>query len=118
MAVKATAIHVGLLVILSVSSASAQDPEKIAMAQVRLTTEARLVTGCARLGSARDDSVKDLRRKIVRAGGNTGVLSFRADDLSTIYAEVFRCPPARTPAPNIPPPPPGPPPPPPPGPLR
>lgn len=114
-----TTIVSGLLV----GAAGAQDIEKIAMARVHLTTEPRLTQGCARIGSVRDDSVKDLRRKIVRLGGNTGLLSFGGtEDLSVVYAEVFRCaePPAAAPgtAPaRIPPPPPGPPPPPPPPPA-
>jgi hypothetical protein len=103
--------------------AGAQDAEKIAMARVRLTTEPGLTQGCARIGPVRDDSVKDLRRKIVKMGGNTAVMAFGgAEDLSVIYAEVFRCgdPPAAAPgtAPaRIPLPPAGPPPPPPPPPA-
>jgi hypothetical protein len=104
--------------------ARAQDAEKIAMARVRLTTDAGLVQGCSRIGSVRDDSIKDLRRKIVKMGGNTGLLSFGgSEDLSTVYAEVFGCvgpppvAPGSAPA-RIPPPPPGPPPPPPPAPTR
>lgn len=91
-----------------VSYAWADDAEKIAMARVRLSTEATMAAGCTRIGFVSDDSIKDLRKKIVRAGGDTGVLSFGTDD---IYAEVFRCP-------SIPPPPSGTPPPPPPGPSR
>lgn len=92
------------------------DAERLALGRIRLTTDPGLAAGCARLGTARDDSVKDLRRKIVRAGGDTAVLSFGLED---IHAEVFRCAGARpAPAPGppggIPPPPPGPPPPPPP----
>ena len=100
--------------------AGAQDAEKIAMARVRLTTEPGLTQGCSRIGPARDDSVKDLRRKVVKMGGNTAVMAFGGtEDLSVIYAEVFRCgdPPAAAPgtAPaRIPLPPAGPPPPPPP----
>jgi len=100
--------------------ARAQDLEKIAMARVRLTTDPGLTHGCGRIGSVHDDSVKDLRRKIVKMGGNTALLSFGgSEDLSTVYAEVFRCsgPPASAPgtAPaRIPAPPAGPPPPPPP----
>src|SRR6478672_5447590 len=84
--------------------ADAQDTERIAMA-------------CGRIGSAHDDSVKDLRRKIVKMGGNTALITFGgSEDLSMVYAEVFRCagPPAAAPgaAPvGIPAPPPGPPPP-------
>jgi hypothetical protein len=133
MAMKTRAMAVGLagaLLTLSAplaSGARAQDLEKIAMARVRLTTDAGLTHGCGRVGSAHDDSIKDLRRKIVKMGGNTALLSFGgSEDLSTVYAEVFRCtgPPAGapgtaparipTPPPGTPPPPPGPPPPPPP----
>ncbi len=103
--------------------AHAQDMERIAMARVRLTTDPNVTHGCGRVGSAHDDSVKDLRRKIVKMGGNTALITFGgSEDLSTIYAEVFRCagPPAAAPgtAPaGIPAPPPGPPPPPPPPPA-
>ena len=116
----------GLLLMLAAASAgpaAAQDAEKIAMARVRLTTEPGLTQGCARIGTTRDDSVKDLRRKVVKMGGNTAILAFGGtEDLSVIYAEVFRCgdPPAAAPgtAPaRIPLPPAGPPPPPPPPPA-
>jgi hypothetical protein len=40
----------------------------------------------ARVGVVNDDSVKDLRRKIVRAGGNTALLIFGIEDMSRIYA--------------------------------
>jgi len=121
-AMKTIAIGLGILLLASASPARAQDPEHWAMAHLRLTTEPTVAQGCARIGAVSDDSLKDLRRKIVRAGGNIGLLSFRADQLSVIHAEVFRCPAPRTaPAtapPSVPPPPPGPPPPPPPGPTR
>ena len=112
---------IGILLLAFVSYAGADDAEQIAMARVRLRTVASLTTECARLGFVHDHSVKDLRRKIVKAGGNTGVLSFRADDMATIHAEVFRCRgPVENAPPYIPAPPPGPPPPPPPppGPSR
>jgi hypothetical protein len=103
-----------LVVAASVSSAGAQDAEHFAMSQLRLSTDPSIAGGCARMARVTDDSLKDLRRKVVRAGGNTAVLSFTVDDLSMIIAEVYRCqPPARRP-PNVPPPPAGAPPPPPP----
>ncbi len=114
MTMKRTMAWMATLLAASVSCADADDAEKIAMGRVRLTTEASLTTGCTRIGSVNDDSVKDLRRKIVKAGGDTGLLSFRTDDMSTIHADIFRCPSARTAPPNVPLPPPGPPPPPPP----
>ena len=74
------------------ASVGADDAEKIAMARVRLTTESGGLAGCFRVGVVTDGSVKDLRKKIVRAGGDTGVLTFGSDDMSNIHAEVFRCP--------------------------
>jgi hypothetical protein len=116
-----------LLLLASAWPAAADDREDMVMARVRFTTEPGVVRGCTRIGAARDDSVKDLRRKIVRAGGDTALLAFGGEDLSAIHAQIFRCqasgpPPAGAPAPppppsgapNVPAPPPGPPPPPPP----
>ena len=117
---RATCVAGMLLLTALAGPAAAQDAEKIAMARVRLTTEPGLTQGCSRIGPVRDDSVKDLRRKIVKMGGNTAVLTFGGtEDLSVVYAEVFRCgdPPAAAPgtAPaRVPLPPSGPPPPPPP----
>jgi hypothetical protein len=110
-------IRLVLLLTLTTRPVWAADDENFAMAHVRFSTEAAMATGCIRLGQVMDDSVKDLRRKIVRTGGDTGILSFGPDKM---YAQVFRCagvapPPASSTAPDIPPPPPGTPPPPPPG---
>ena len=106
-----------LLVLLTASVAMAQDARQ--MARVRLTTDPKVPVGCTTLGTISDDSVKDLRRKIVRMGGDTALLSFPADKLERMNAIVFRCPPAAVaspPAASTPtvPPPVGPPPPPPP----
>ena len=103
------AVALGALVLLA-APAWADDAEKAAMARVGLTSDAGLVRGCAPLGRVQDDSVKDLRRKIVRLGGDTAVVTFGLED---IYAEVYRCPTAHAPS-VIPPPPAGTPPPPPP----
>jgi hypothetical protein len=102
------------LVMLSSTLPAAGQDERATMARVRLTTDPRVPVGCTRLALVRDDSVKDLRRKVVKAGGDTALLSFPADDLSMIDAQVLRCPPHAVPPPLSPPPPPGPPPPPPP----
>jgi len=92
---------------LILASPAAADDEERVMARVLLTTEPSVAQGCARVGAARDDSLKDLRRKIIRAGGNVAVLSFRPDELNMVYAEMFRCGGAARPGPSIPPPPPG-----------
>jgi hypothetical protein len=104
-----------LLVAACVSRAGAEDLEHFAMSHVRLSTDQAIASGCARVSRISDDSLRDLRRKVVRSGGNTAVLSFSTDDLERIYADVYRCtPPAARRPPNVPPPPAGPPPPPPP----
>ena len=112
------AVTTGLVVAASVSSAWAQDAEDFAMSQLRLSTEPSIAGGCARMARVTDDSLKDLRRKVVRAGGNTAVLSFTGDNLSMIIADVYRCQPAARRPPNVPPPPLGSPPPPPPPPSN
>jgi len=117
-----------LLVAVATSSVVADDAERYAMSRLRLTTESARTKGCTPVGSVSDDSVKDLRRKILRMGGDTALLTFGTEDLSRVYAQVFRCsapasapaapsapaPPPPPPPPGTPPPPPGPPPPPPP----
>ena len=93
----------GLLLLLTAplsEPADAQDTEKMAMARIRFTTEPGLTQGCSRIGTARDDSLRDLRRKIVKMGGNAAFLAFGgSEDLAVLYAEVFRCgdPPAAAP---------------------
>ena len=111
------AVLTTLLLVGAAWTVEAQD-DRAVLAKIRLTTDPRVPIGCTRIGLVRDDSIKDLRRKIVKAGGDTALLSFPADDLERIDAQVFRCPPhATTPSTtpsHIPPPPAGPPPPPPP----
>lgn len=98
-----------VLVLVLLSPAGANDAERYAMSQLRLTTEAARTKGCQLIGSVSDDSVKDLRRKILRMGGDTALLTFGIEEPSKIYAQVFRCPhSATTPAPASPPPPPPP----------
>jgi len=103
------------LLLVSATPVAAQDPERVAMARLRLTTDPGVTRGCARLGAVSDDSVKDLRRKIVRTGGDTALLTFGIEDMSKIYAQIFRCPATPPPpppgTPPAPPPPPGSPPP-------
>jgi hypothetical protein len=100
-----------------VSRAWQEEAEKAALSRVRLTTERAQAAECTRIGVVTDDSLKDLRRKIMRAGGDTGVLAFAADDLTKADAEVFRCAAANAKL-SVPAPPAGTPPAPPPGALR
>jgi hypothetical protein len=86
-------ILAAVLVLLTASAAAAQDATRLAMARVRLTTDPKVPVGCATLGTVNDDSLKDLRRKVVRMGGDTALLSFPAENLERMNAIVFRCPP-------------------------
>jgi len=88
------------LILMTGSLAWGNAAEKAALARVVLTTEARLVAGCDRLGLVSDDEVEDLRKKIVRTGGDTGLLSFDTDDLDRIHAEIYRCQKGAVPAPT------------------
>ncbi len=65
--------------------------EKVAMFAVRLTTEPQVLTACQRTGRVSDGNMEDLRKKIVRSGGNAGLLSWDSDDLERVYADVYRC---------------------------
>jgi hypothetical protein len=80
-----------VLLSLAWTSYAAADAMDIAMGQLQLTTERSVTRGCTRITSVRDDSLKDLRKKIVRAGGDTALLTFSASELSYISAEVYRC---------------------------
>ena len=99
------------VLLLLAAPASAQNA-RAARDRIAFTTDPALTQGCTLLGRVKDDEVKDLRRKIVRLGGDTAVVAFGDED---IVADVYRCPaaPPQTPV-SVPPPPAGAPPPPPP----
>jgi hypothetical protein len=78
-----------LLALAPLSAAAVDDAERYAMSRLRLTTEAARTKGCQLVGSVSDDSVKDLRRKILRLGGDTALLTFGIEDPSKIYAQVY-----------------------------
>ena len=96
-------ILVVVIVLLGADPATAQDAMRLAMAHVRLTTDPKVPVGCTTLGTVDDDSVSDLRRKVVRLGGDTALLSFPLERMERINAIVFRCRPAAAAAPSAPP---------------
>jgi hypothetical protein len=104
-----------LALLVLAAPAGAQDNVRYLMARVRFTTDPLLPAGCIFIATVADDSVKDLRRKIVAFGGNTAVIAFPPEDIDRIHAQAYRCPPPPALPPGVPPPPAGPPPPPPPG---
>ena len=98
-------------VLVLAAPAAAQKSERAARDRIAFTTDPTLTLGCTLIGRVKDDDVKDLRRKIVRLGGDTAVVAFGDEE---IVADVYRCPTAPAPTPGaIPPPPAGAPPPPP-----
>jgi hypothetical protein len=105
-AVKPAVALAALTIVVAAAPATAQDATRVAMGRVRLTTDPKIPIGCATLGTVDDTSLKDLRRKIVRLGGDTGLLSFPAENLERVNAIVFRCPPPPPPPVSPPPPPP------------
>ena len=108
-----TWVSLATVIVALAQPAWADDTERVLLSRIAFTTDAALTRGCTLLGRVKDDEVKDLRRKIVRLGGDTAVVAFGYDE---IVADAYRCPTARAPQipPNIPPPPAGTPPPPPP----
>jgi hypothetical protein len=80
-----------LIVLLAGPAFGQSAAEKAAMFAVRLTTEASVLADCERTGRVSDDSIEDLRKKIVRTGGNAALLMFDTDDLEKVHAEVHRC---------------------------
>jgi hypothetical protein len=83
-----------VVLLLFVLAAPAFAAEKVAMFSVRLTTEASVLSGCEVTGRVSDSSMEDLRKKIVRSGGNAGLLMFDSLDLEKVHADVYRCHPA------------------------
>jgi len=90
------ALALSLLILLWRAVAWANDADDLARARVQLTTDAGLAAQCVPLGTIGDDSVKDLRKKVVRIGGDTAVMYVGIDYIS---ARVFRCGDVRAPSP-------------------
>jgi hypothetical protein len=80
-----------LIFLLPPQAFGASSAEKAAMFAVRLTTESGVLAGCERVGRVRDSSMEDLRKKIIRSGGNSGHITFDSDNLERIHADVYRC---------------------------
>jgi hypothetical protein len=81
-----------IAVLLSTSaSAWGQMYDKYALLRVPLATEASQVAGCVKVGITSDNSPEDLRKKILRMGGDVGLVTFDLQDPDKINAEVYRC---------------------------
>lgn len=64
-----------------VTAARAQD--------ITLTTEGKNLAACTFIDTVRDNAIRDLRKKIVRAGGDAALISFSSGN--DITAKVYRC---------------------------
>jgi hypothetical protein len=80
-----------VLVAGSTSSVWGQPIDRQTLLRVRLATDASQVASCQRLGLVSDTSPEDLRKKILRGGGDTGLVTFDAMDPDKMNAEVYRC---------------------------
>ncbi|MGH7310510.1 MAG: hypothetical protein ACREK6_17635 [Candidatus Rokuibacteriota bacterium] len=83
-----------VIVLATDRAAWGQPVDRQILLRVLLATDARQVAACQRLGIVSDTSPEDLRKKILRAGGNAGFVTFDPTDPDKMNAEVYRCPPA------------------------
>jgi hypothetical protein len=91
----------GFVVLLATSPpAWGQAFDKQTLLRVLLATDARQVAACERLGVVSDTSPEDLRKKIIRLGGDAGLVTFDPADPDRMNAEVYRCQKVATPAPT------------------
>ena len=81
------------------------DEERANAARVRITNDPEIARGCAFIGMATDDSIKDLQGKAARLGGDVAVVTLQTQEgrggggaqgfgfryRTYTTAEVFRC---------------------------
>jgi hypothetical protein len=80
-----------VVLVASTPSVWGQALERQTLLRVLLATDARQVATCQRLGVVSDTSPEDLRKKILRGGGDAGLVTFDAMDPDKMNAEVYRC---------------------------
>src|SRR5262245_45054040 len=84
-----------LAIVVLVGSATSvwgqQQFDRQTLLRVLLATDASQVASCQRLGIVSDTSPEDLRKKILRGGGDAGLVTFDAMDPDKMNAEVYRC---------------------------
>jgi hypothetical protein len=68
-----------------------QPIDRQTLLRVLLATDVRQVASCQRLGIVSDTSPEDLRKKILRMGGDAGFVTFDLADPDRMNAEVYRC---------------------------
>ena len=99
-------LSVWLMVLVLVGCAKAMsDEERANAARVRITNNPEIARGCAFVGMASDDSIKDLQGKAARLGGDVAVVTMQTQEArggggaqgfgfryrTYTTAEVFRC---------------------------
>src|SRR5262245_12624880 len=60
--------------------APSRDEEKVRATRVRIVTNPEIVKGCQALGSATDDDIPDLQRKVLRLGGDVGLVTLQSGE--------------------------------------
>jgi hypothetical protein len=80
-----------VVLVASTPSVWGQAFDRQTLLRVLLATDARQVATCQRLGLVSDTSPEDLRKKILRGGGDAGLVTFDAMDPDKMNAEVYRC---------------------------
>ena len=80
-----------VILLATTSGASGQRFDRQTLLRVQLATEARQVATCQRLTIVSDTSPEDLRKKILRSGGDTGLVTFDPADPDKMTAVVYRC---------------------------
>ncbi len=79
------------MVLVTAPAAWGQPFDRQTLLRVLLATDARQVAACQRLGIVSDTSPEDLRKKILRMGGDAGLVAFDLADPDKMNAEVYRC---------------------------
>jgi hypothetical protein len=91
------------MVLVMAPAAWGQPIDRQTLLRVLLATDARQVAACQLIGIVSDTSPEDLRKKILRMGGDAGLVAFDGADPDRMNAQVYRCPQIGPPAAAAPP---------------
>jgi hypothetical protein len=80
-----TRLLVFALIVAGCASAAARDEEKARAARVRIVANPETVNGCQPLGSVTDDDIPDLQRKVLRMGGDIGLVTVQSQGSSGAF---------------------------------
>src|SRR5262245_44525 len=80
-----------IAVILTSCASTSKEDEKARASKVRIVTDRAIVNGCQAIGSVTDDDIADLQTKVLRLGGDVGLVtkSHGARGAFGSYASAF-----------------------------